>query len=216
MAGLLSSTVLTPPSQPPGQTGMPQEFAEDTVGDDEGKEPATPEEQEAKDAFVKEGLKLIYEGGEVRPTILEFLDEDPSDLIAVLGDTEQLQNPTPPVTLAATTVMVVLEVIRRAGPENKPDDLIIFHGGVEILEDLANLATEAGVHDYSQDEINTAWLMAQDIYREAATAQGLVDPDALKGEFDEIVTADKNGQLGDVLPALANAQVREQQPEGMA
>lgn len=209
MAGLLSSTALTPPSQPvPGQQIMQPE-QEDVVGDNEGKEPATPEEQEAKDQFVKAGLKLIYEGGEVRPSILEFLDEDPSDLIAVLGDSEQLQNSTPPVTLAATTVMVVLEVINRMG--EKPDDLIIFHGGLEILEDLANLATEAGIHDYSQDEINTAWLMAQDIYREAGSAQGLVDTDALKAEFDEIVTADKNGQLGNVLPALANAQVAPQQ-----
>jgi hypothetical protein len=215
MAGLMNSSALTPPGMPMGDGVRPETEGpqEDVVGDDEEGEQATPEEQAQYEAFVKDGFKLIYEGGEARQSILDMLDEDPADLIDVLGDVKDLKDVTPSVTLAATAVIVVLELVRRAGP-NKPADDIILHGGKAILEDLAHLATVSGVHDYSQDEIDQAWLMGQDLYRETATQEGLLDPAALKSQFDEIVTADKDGRLGDVLPALAKAQVRA--PEGEA
>lgn len=211
MAGMLNSK---PQTDPAADQQDPLAQEEGTVSDSEGGEPASEEEQAQYEAFVKDGLVLIYEGGEVRPGILELLDEDPADLIDVLGEVRELQDLTPSVRLAATAAIVVLEMVRRAG-ENRPADDVIYQGGKEILEDLANLATEAGIHDYSEEEINQGFLMAVDLYREAAAKEGLLDMNALKGQFDEIVTADKEGRLGEVLPELAKATPTEEAEQAM-
>lgn len=199
MAGLLDMGGGQPAPADPAAQGAPPA---DTVTDDEGTEQATPEEQAQYDAFVKMGRSLIGDGGE---KLLDMLDEDPADLIKILGDAETLRDPSPAVTLAATAVIVVMEAIRRS-PE-KPDDAVILHGGKELLETIAQLGSDAGGHDYSQDEMNQAWLHAQDLYRETASAAGLIDDDALKQQFDEIVTSDKEGRLGKVLPGLDKAEI---------
>jgi hypothetical protein len=206
MAGLLDMGGGQPAPADPAAQGAPPA---DTVSDDEGTEQATPEEQAQYDTFVKLGDKLISEGGE---KILDLIDEDPADLLKILGDIPELRDPTPSMTLAAAAVIVVMETIRRS-PE-KPDDLIIMHGGKELLETLAQLGADSGGHDYSQDELNQAWLHGQDLYRETASAAGLIDDDALKQQFDEIVTSDKEGRLGQTLPALDKAEVAtDEQPE---
>lgn len=195
------------PAAPPSGDVPGQPPADDRVSDDEDtREAATPEEQAQYDAFVKGGMKLIADQGE---RILDLLDEDPADLKAVLGDAVPTEV-SPPLALAATTVIVVLETLRRAG--EKPEDEIIMHGGKELLEQIAQLAEDAKEQDYSQDQLNQAWLMGLDLYRETAGAEGLIDNDALKAQFDDLVTADKQGRLGEVLPALAKAKVNEAAP----
>jgi hypothetical protein len=165
----------------------------DVVADDEDVEQATPEEQEAFDAFVLVGLGLIYGGGEVKPGILKLLDEDPTDLKKVLGDNPEFENFNPVVALAGAAVVVVLEIVRKG--ENIPD-AVILHGGKLILEELANVADEAGSHTFSQEELNRAFYIALDLYREAATSEGLLDPTQLKEEFGQIKAADEQGAFG--------------------
>jgi hypothetical protein len=157
----------------------------------------TPEEQQQYDRFVLDGMILIYEGGKVRQSILDLLDEDPSDLVAILGDVEELKQFSPVAALAATTVVLVLELVRRAG-DRRPDDSVILHGGKEMLEELAHLAGEAGIHDYSQNELNRAFLIGMDLWRESASTAGLIDIEQLKAEFAEIKTADAQGRLGEL------------------
>jgi hypothetical protein len=164
----------------------------------------TPEEQAQYDRFVLDGIKLIYEGGKVRQSILDLLDEDPADLIAILGEVEELKQFSPVAALAATTVVLVLELVRRAG-DRRPDDSVILHGGKEMLEELAHLAGEAEIHDYSQNELNRAFLIGMDLWRESATTAGLIDIEQLKAEFAEIKTADAQGRLGDLFAAKGEA-----------
>jgi hypothetical protein len=73
---------------------------------------------------------------------------------------------------------------------------VILHGGKELLEELANLADEAGIHDFSQNELNRAFLIGMDLWRESASSAGLIDVEQLKAEFAEIRTADAEGRLG--------------------
>lgn len=183
---------------------------EDTVPDEAGGEPASPEEQQAFNEFVNEGLKLIYEGGKVRPQILEYLDDDPSDLIKVLGEEEALKQFSPVVALAATAVVVVLQLVRRAG-DQKPADEIIFHGGKLLLEDLSDLADEADIHDFTPEEVHKAWYIGLDLYRETASAEGLLDKTQLADEFEQIKAADAQGMFGGGQPAQAE---QPGQPEG--
>lgn len=190
MAGMLNSAIA-------GKIGD-QPVEEPNLDGDEDPN-VTPEEQKAYEDFVADGLLLIYEGGQVRPSILELLDEDPTDLIEILGDVGDLEKFSPVVALAATAVVIVLELVRRAG-ENRPDDAIIMHGGKEILEDLANLAEEAKIHDFTPEELNRAWLMGMDLWREAAAAEGLIDTEQLKAEFAAIKEADARGEFGGDVP----------------
>lgn len=217
MAGMLNSAIAGKLNEQPVE--------EPNLDGDEDPN-VTPEEQKAYEDFVADGLLLIYEGGQVRSGILELLDEDPSDLKQILGEQEDWDRPYvdparyesggdlegeevdtrtrweaewPMIALAATAVIVVLELVRRAG-ENRPDDAIIMHGGKEILEDLANLAEEARIHEYSPEELNKAWLMGMDLWREAAAAEGLIDTEQLKAEFAVIKEADARGEFGGDAP----------------
>lgn len=210
MAGLLNPTGQTPP--PPTRDRMPTDTLElgdpggrptDDLEDEDDETPnVAPEEQAEYERFVRAGFELLYAGGEVRPGILEMLDEDPADLVEVLGNVEELKQFNPTVALAATAVLVVLEVVRRMG-ENRPDGAIVLHGGKEILEDIAEIARAAKIHDFDQDELNRAMLMAMDLYREAASAEGLVDLEALKAEFEEIKQADQEGRAEELLPGIS-------------
>lgn len=212
----ISGKALAPPQAPQGGSGLapPRNDAvrDDVAADEDGN--VTPEEQAAYEEFVLNGYELLYEGGEVRPGILELLDEKPDDLMAVLGNVE-LERFSPVVALAATTTIVVLELVRRYG-EDQPDGAIILHGGKDLLEELAEIAGLYGSHDYSEEEMSEAFRMGADLYREAAADIGLVDLDALKAEFAEIVAADREGRSAELLPGLDRQPQRQAQMQPQA
>lgn len=204
----------------PQAAETPAEPAADEVEDDDETPNVSPEEQESYDSFVKAGFALMYEGGEVRPGLVKLLDDDPADLMAVLENVDDLQEFNHVVAAAATAVIIVLEVVRRAG-DQKPDGDIILHAGKAILEDCIEISEKVGGRKFTEDEANRAMLMAADLYRETAASQGMVNEDELKAEFEEIVTADKEGRLGEVVPQLqqinelAAADAAEAEAEGV-
>jgi hypothetical protein len=192
MAGIMPQPQQdTPPSQGGEEPGAPPA---DRVGADEGEEKASPEEQKEYEGFVLAAMEIIYGGGKVKPEILKLLDDDPADLKAELGDSEEFQQFSPSVALAGAAVVVVLELVKKA--DGNVTDSVVLHGGKEILEELGHIATEAGIHDFSDDELNKAFYIALDLYRETATAQGLLDPSQLKEEFGQIKAADEQGAFG--------------------
>lgn len=200
MAGLLGSggpggdaTMKVGPASPAPQGGAPDP-SRVSDSDEDGEQPnVTPEEQAQYDAFVNNGLKVIYgsdeEGGEpgARPDILNRLKES----------SDPLEN------LANTTVWLVtmLETSAEKGG-NQLDDSVVMHGGKAILEELAEVSEAANIHDFTEEEMEGAWYRGLDLYRETATQDGRVDPDALKEQFGEIQRADEQGRMGDVLPQL--------------
>lgn len=189
--------------------------AQDDVVQDDVEPNVHPEEQAQYEGFVKDCLGLIYtKDQQVNPGILKMLDDDPSDLVQTLGDVgpSALDNFNPRVALAATAVVVVLEVVRRRDKAGeKPEGDIIFHGGSEVLEDLANLADKAGIQHYTQEDINAAFLIAQDIYRAAAKAAGLLDDSEAAADWGEVVDADRRGPeaLESLLPGIHGAAPAE-------
>lgn len=160
----------------------------------------TPEEQAEYERFVEAGLMAMAEGGEIKPGIRQLLDEDPKDLIAALGDNipELGERFSPIVAVAATAVIVTREAIERVG---KPSGDVLLQGGRAILEALVELRDTMG-DDFTQDEINQAWLHAIDIYRAVASEAGEVDDEEASAEFAEILNAQEQGRLGEVLPEL--------------
>lgn len=183
----------------------------DGVVPDEDELPnASPEEQAAYDRIVDSAFRILYEGGQVRPAILELLDDDPADLKALLGDALPLDAPDPHepgrtlwqaqgpvIALAAAAVIVLIDALRRL--DERPEGYIVLRAGEEIIEDLAEIARLAGRRAYSREELSEALRKGADLFREAGAAAGLVDEEAAKGEWDEIVEADREGRAGALL-----------------
>ncbi len=151
----------------------------------------TPEEQAEYEAFVRNGLKIIYPEGEGEGTV------SPQILQSLKGSEQ------PVINLATTTVALVRGLTDSARKANHPiPDDILFHGSVALLEELAEIADAAKIYDYSEDDIEHALYAGLDMFREQATADGSMDGEALKAQFGEVVQADKDGTLDELLPGI--------------
>lgn len=184
--GMLATEEETPPEA---------EAPEQVEGEDPGSN-VTPEEQAQYDRFVDNAYKLIYEVKKF-PTIMES--------VSGAGD---------PVTgLASTVASIVTRLYISADQAGKPiSPDVMLHGGTEILEDLADTAEKAQVHAFTSEEIEAATLRAMDMAREILIKSGKVDPEELKQQFGQIVEADKQGKLGEVVPGI-EAPESEPEPE---
>lgn len=206
MAGMMPEQAAPEEEKPPVDDRLKR------LVDDDDETPNVDEaEQESYEDFVYAGYALIYAKNSVRPEIKSFLDKDPSDLRSVLDklieEEDEDGNPiepefTPMLTVAATAVIVVLQLMRLADDSDRPDDAVIFHGGRAIVEELAQIYGAQNKQELKQGEVNEAFAMAADLYREAAADAGLVNEEALKAAWGQIVAADKAGRLGEVLPQL--------------
>lgn len=162
--------------------GAPRE----APGGDQPQPNVTPEEQAQYERFVNNGLTLIYDD-KTLPKVIEMLRGD--------GD--------PKEGLANAAAMVVMRLEDSAGDQGQPiPDDIVYHGGIEILSDLANLANEAGIHEFTDDEIEGATYRALDIYREARQAEGQLPGDDIQQDFQQIMQADQHGGLEQIAPGL--------------
>lgn len=174
--------------------------ADDGSGDTGETPNVTPEEQAAYDQFVKNGMEVIYsdEGGNVRPDILNRLRQHPDDPIH---------------TLANVAVWLTINVEQSAEQSGAQiDDDVLMHGGIALLEELAEVSGAAKIHTYDEKEVNAATLAAMDLYREAMTQSGKIDPEQLKQEFGQIVAADKAGNVASVLPQIKDGAPTEEAP----
>jgi hypothetical protein len=193
MAGLLSGAAPGGMEHTGGGTPRGQEM--DGAGDVAGAQPnVTPEEQAQYEEFVNNAFSIIYDRA-VFPTILQRLKATPD----------------PVEGLAAVTVMVVSYLQTTARQQNAevgPD--ILMHGGMAILEDLAETAAKAGVHDYTSEEIEAATYRAMDIYRETEEQQGGLHKEAIAQDWSALVQANRTGELDKAFPGLAEHFARRQ------
>lgn len=201
MAGMMPEQAAPEEEKPPVDDRLKR------LVDDDDETPNVDEaEQESYEDFVYAGFALIYAKNSVRPEVKSFLDKDPSDLRSVLDKliSEEGEEPqfTPMLTVAATAVIIVLQLMRLADDSDRPDDAVIFHGGRAIVEELAQIYGGLNKQELTQGQVNEAFAMAADLYREAAADAGLVNEEALKAVWGQIVAADKEGRLGEVLPQL--------------
>lgn len=179
----------------------PQQSNPEELGDDVETN-VSDDENEAFNDFMAAAFALIYENEDDKPraSVLKLLDDDPSDLKAILT-AEELDQFTPLVAIAATAVVLVVHLLDVAG-EERPDDAVIMHGGASVVEELATIWEGVNKTEISEDDTNKAWTMAADLFREVAADKGLIDEAALKDEFNKLVVADHEGRLGEVSPEL--------------
>lgn len=155
----------------------------------------SPEEQQAYEQFVGQGMKLIF-NEQTLPSLLKMIEGD--------GD--------PVLGLASAAASVIMRLVTSEGAP-KFDPAVLMHGGTEILEVLANAAEEGKLHDFTPEELQKAELQTIDMVRDQMTKAGLIDGEALKGEFAQIADADRAGTLDQMLPGLERASAPAAEPE---
>lgn len=167
---------------------MDDEGGESSMDDEraEGERPnVTPEEQAQYDDFMDKLLQVAY-NAKFFPQVLD----------RIKGGSDPREG------LASVTVAIVKRVADAAKQSGKPFSTdVVFNGGAELLEDLADTAGKAGVHDFSQDELEGALYRAMDIYREQGGDLSQ-DPN-IQADFGQLMQADQAGALDQVVPGLA-------------
>lgn len=152
----------------------------------EEKPNASPEEQQVYDQFVDQALSAIYD------------DKSLSQVIEGLkGDGNPVDG------LANTTVAIVMRVqdsAEKAGQALPPD--VVFNAGTEVLEELAGLAEKAGVHKFTDEEVEGAMFQAMDLYREMKGRDGGTARAGIVEDFNQVTELDKAGEMDQVAPGL--------------
>jgi hypothetical protein len=184
-----SSTAMTPAGGQSTQAGGAQ-------AESDGPEQATPEEQKAYEAYVNAALEAVLTGdGQPEPAVLASLkgeyDQATAERFAAAEPPIRTLQEAPIDPLAATTVAALLQVEDIAAQSGvELADEIVFNGGAEVLAVLADMSETAGIHSYSEDDIETAVYRAVDLYRISSSR---VNPDQLKQEFGAFIEADRAG-----------------------
>jgi hypothetical protein len=177
MAGLLQNkgmqAQLQQIQQPKGKAPMVEE--ESTV---------SPEEQQMYDRFVENGAKIIY-SQQVQDRLLEALSGG--------GD--------PVIGLVVTASSVVTQLEQSAQQNNMQlTEDVVFHGTVELLEMLIEMAETAGLHDFNEQEMERALFQTIENYRGSHGES--IDQSSHQQDMEKLMQADQAGQLGQVAPEL--------------
>lgn len=197
--------------------------ADDNAQGQEQQPNVTPEEQAAYDEFVSNGMRLIYRGDgdqvEVNPAVLDQLRGKWDDVKPSLGkmpEDEKPLDPSSPIdNIAVATVALVLALEASAAQstdgKGRVDPAVVFHGGAELLEQLADIAAAAKIHDFTEDEMTGAANRAALLY--GVSSKTMNKQEALS-EFDHFLKT-QGDQLGQSLAAAGQqgAADEQQQPQ---
>lgn len=165
-------------------------------------EPASPEEQAIYKMVVDNAQDMsTTDDREITPGVATNLTGE-----FVPGILEMFDGVQPPIqkspidNLAVTAVSMALFIDASAKEQGvEVSDEILYNAGSEIVEILAELAEAANIHQYSDQDMEGAWYRALDLYRQVGPR---ADQDALGEQFAVVANADKEGKLGELLPAI--------------
>ena len=205
--GIAAAAPGAQPDQAPQQ--QQQQPDQGRQGDDGTQPNVSPEEQDQYDQFVTNGMKLIYrddgkDSVQVNPSVLGQLRGQWDDVKPSLGeipDEEKPLDPKNPIdNLAVATVALILTLEASAANQNKQvDPIVLFHGGTELMEQLADIADAASIHDFTTDELTGAANRAAMLYGVSSKS---VDKQQALAEFDNFLKT-QGDQLGSELGQIA-------------
>lgn len=201
------AAAMAPPAQPAQSApAAPDAAAPQSATDPQDQQPnVTPQEQQQYNEFVANGLKLIY---------------DPKTLPGVVQRLKGGGDPIEGLAGAASTLVLRLQDSAESKGV-KIDSDVLFQGGKELLEELATLAQRAGIHDYTDKELEGALYRGLDLYRGVEQARGGIHKDVMQKDLAQLNQADQSGELERAFPGLKEhaaqlAQSAQQQPSADA
>lgn len=164
-----------------------------------GQTNVSPEEQAQYEEFVGNGLNLIYD------------EKGLQKLVTALES-----GGSPIEGLAHTLVGVVSRLEDSAKESGTPiNGDVVLHGSVEIMEGLVEMSETAGIHEYSEEDMESAFFMAADMYRKMKQERGDLPEEQLKADFQTILQAENEGRLEEVVPGVTEYASRAPKPDQM-
>ncbi len=145
----------------------------------------SPEEQAEYDQFIDNAHLLLY-SDDGNKAVLERIQASPSPIEAVAA-------------IAAQTVIRLQDSAEKAGSPVSQD--VLFNGGIEIVEELADMTKEAGIYEFTDKDLETAIYQTMDEYQRLA--EGTIDQNAAAQDVEMLKQADASGQLEQMLPGLS-------------
>jgi hypothetical protein len=93
---------------------------------------------------------------------------------------------------------------KKNGHEIPPE--ILVHGGWEVMQEIAMVAEAAGEQGIEPDEIETAYYLAADKVRDALDQAGLIDPQMVQEQSEQIRQMAGDDLIGNVQQRVGGAQ----------
>jgi hypothetical protein len=152
---------------------------------------ATPEQQEAYNRFVGQALLHVFGDEKVMTKILDQIGDDP---VQDVGRT------------AANIGFVVLKKAEAAGETVPPE--VILHGGQEIVGVLAEMAKAGKRIEMTPDDIEKAYYVAADIFRQMMQGEGGIDPETAAGDIEALRQMEESGELEALMQAASQDQAQ--------
>ena len=157
--------------------------------------PATSEgdiDQAQVQQFIEGGFQAIYGGdtedGELSQPIASMLRRNIDD---------------PAQSLADTAAQVAAKVITSAMDSNiSLDPAAAFAGLMELVGELASVATEEGIYDYSQQETDAAAVRAGEVLYGLTQELGFFSQEEAMQDAGTIAEASQNGELDQAIGAM--------------
>lgn len=188
----------TPPGQGNGAAAMTAGAAPAPSSADEDETNVTPEEQEQYNQFVTNGMQLMY-SEQSMPQLIQTIKSGGTPVEGIAN-------------ALATLVMRLEDSSGQQGAEISGDAK--FHGASEILGQMAELAEQAGVPEFSEEDIESALYLALDIYRTTRQKQGKLPEGDIAQDMQTLMQAEQQGRLDEILPGIQEAASKGGAPQG--
>lgn len=149
-----------PQGQAPQQPGPEMAAQQPLRGDTPDVQEATPEQRAQFDQFVATGMAILF---------------DPQFVNTARQRIEGDDNPIDAVAEVATNI--VNRIFTEAMKQGEDiDQLVVLHGGWQILNYVAEVAQVGAGVEMTPDDIETAFYLAADKFRKMLEAAGLMEP----------------------------------------
>ena len=154
-------------------------------------EQASPQEQQMYERVVKGATRLLYDKKRMDQTIDALNTSDPREGVA---------------TVTAALIGKVIQAAAKAG-DRIPFD-VVLHASAEVFDAVAEMAQEAGVHDFDKDQQMTAgaFVRAFDKIRVQMQEAGLIDKDEAAAMLQEAQAMDAQSRQGGNSPSASAPQ----------
>lgn len=120
---------------------------------------ASPEMQAIYNRFVGACMMAIWDE-KFMPKVLKMFQDHPNQTDAL-------------ALVAAGVAQRIYMGARKKGMEIPLE--VMLHGGIEVVQQVAELATAGGIEGIEPDEVETAYYLAADKVRDALSSAGMLD-----------------------------------------
>lgn len=193
-----------------------EDEGDDDMEEGQGMTQASPEEEADAEEFIKNAVELTHDenGKPTEPVQRHLQGQFEPEVMQMFEAVNPPINPeSPSDCLALTGLLVVMATDASAMSAGKDvGNDVVLHAGAELIAMFAEDAEVLGLFESDEKGVEVAVTRAVDIYNQIDGPR--VDKQMLADEFQQLVEADKAGQLDKVLPGAKQAAGMADQQQG--